>query len=106
ELSSPGSASSRPFALLLRPEPRQRPTSGKSANRPVEYTTPLTCSPTRSTDGLQCEGTWACGRGRIERPVEAVTGAKRNHTFPCRQHCRQSNFCPWLGGAVVARKAR
>jgi hypothetical protein len=57
-------ASSRSFAHLLRHGPRRRPTSGKPSNQPDEPTMLLTCIRKRSTDGLRCEGTWACACGR------------------------------------------
>src|SRR3974390_1505312 len=57
-------ASSRSFAHLLRHGLRRRPTSGKPPSQPDEPTMPLTCIRKRSTDGLQCEGTWACAWGR------------------------------------------
>jgi hypothetical protein len=57
-------ASSRSFAHLRRHGPQRRPTSGKPSSQPDEPTMPLTCIRKRSTDGLRCEGTWACTWGR------------------------------------------
>jgi hypothetical protein len=57
-------ASSKSFAHLLRHGPRRRPTSGKPSSQLDEPTMPLTSIRKRSTDGLRCEGTWACAWGR------------------------------------------
>ena len=74
ELFSPAAeASSKPFAHLRRHGPPRRPTSGKPSSQPDERTMPLTCIRKRSTDGLRCEGIWAC-RAADRKTVWAYQG--------------------------------
>ena len=92
ELFSPAvEASSKSFAHLPRHGPRRRPTSGKPSNQPGEPTMPLTCIRKRSTDGLRCEGTWACACGAIERPF-GPTMVECDHAFLRWQQYSQSKI--------------
>src|SRR5262249_33083013 len=68
ELFSSVEESSKSYAYLPRHEPQRRPTSEKPSSQPGEPTMPLKCIRRRLTDGLRCEGTWACACGAIEGP--------------------------------------
>jgi hypothetical protein len=84
-------ASSRSFAHLLRHGLRRRPTSGKPSSQPDEPTTPLTCIRKRSTDGLRCEGTWACAWGRWQ-DRSGIRGIECDHKFLRWQQLSQSKL--------------
>src|SRR5262249_60588650 len=68
EYFSPVKSPTKSYAYLPRHEPQRRPTSGKPSSQPGEPTMPLKCIRRRLTDGLRCEGTWACACGAIEGP--------------------------------------
>ena len=103
ELFSPAvEASSKSFAHLPRHGPRRRPTSGKPSSQPGEPTMPLTCIRKRSTDGLRCEGTWACARGRSKDRL-GLPRVECDHTFLRWQQYSQSKICLRLRALIRVR---